>query len=111
MNPTPEVKWKQFIPWLKSQPRDRRFVYSSNRECMVCAFLKEVCGIEGPYVEPQYWHLSSFSLCGGQLIPQEIANALIMEADKDRRSRGRRSRGYIAEITVGNVLALLEKEE
>lgn len=39
-----QIKWKLFIPWLKSKPAKRRYRYCDIYNCLVCKFVKETHG-------------------------------------------------------------------
>jgi hypothetical protein len=69
-----QIKWKLFIPWLESQPKDKSFEYRDNYNCIICQFVKETHGeiiiAGGTFIQRRY------SLDACQPIPDEIANAL-----------------------------------
>jgi hypothetical protein len=91
-----QVKWKLFIPWLESQPKDRSFDYTDNLECMICAFLLETHGVKA-FVTSRLFALVGGS--DGQQLPREISQALLQEASKDQDT---------SIITIGSVLARLK---
>jgi len=97
------IKWKLLIPWLESQPKDRSFNFVENRQCLLCAFLRETHGIE-PFVLVEKWFesLNSYLLDAdriGHKIPKDVVNAL-----KNRRYTDTGE----CRVVVGDILARLK---
>ena len=98
----PTIKWKDFLPWLRAQPKDRSFNYQSMSDCMVCNFLKETQGIEFPNVEPY-----RFKLDGKYVpLPEKLACTIRDEALKAQPDSWKR-----LTLTCGQVLEAFEALE
>jgi len=70
----PAVKWEDFIPWLRRQPRERKFDYINNKRCLICSFLRETQGLINPNVGPARWSENHGPY---NRIPDEIADAVV----------------------------------
>jgi hypothetical protein len=95
-----QVKWKLFVPWLESQPKDRSFEYTDIHNCLICNFIAEthsakISAGSNSITVPE----------SGQVlvIPEEIVTALF-EGRCDLLDAG----WEIGPITIGCVLARLK---
>lgn len=55
-----------FEAWLFSQPREREFVYTDNRNCLICSFLKSNTRFQNPNVSHSHLYLDN---CKSEPIP------------------------------------------
>jgi len=94
MNEPLQIKWKLFIPWLKSKPKDHAYNYKDIGDCLVCQFVKETHGILRPSVGGTYVRDKDRMWDGPADYPQ-IPNDLAMALPMAK--------------TVGNLLERLEQ--
>lgn len=67
------VKWKLFIPWLKSKPAEHQYEYGDCDNCIICQFVKET---HGETIRAGGYEIGRVGSGVSEPIPREIINAV-----------------------------------